>query len=99
MQDELSHFFRCAEAGRAWVFEVAVVRWDGPHTPRLEWKPFRRWKRKPAEQQMARARSAALGRPSLFRRCTVCEMNRNAGHMHDRTVCQGCAERRLGVVY
>jgi formylmethanofuran dehydrogenase subunit E len=46
-----------------------------------------------------RARVAALKEPRFFRRCVRCGELNNAGHMHDREICQSCAERFFGVVY
>ncbi len=99
MQGQLDDFFRCVENADGWVFEVGVVAWDGPHTPRIEWKPFRRWKTSPDERRLQTARAAALNQSRFFRACSMCHDLKNVGHMHDHDICQGCAEGELGVVY
>ena len=78
---------------------VAIVKWEGPHTPSLDWTTFRRWKREPTEERLQKAQAAALARPRFFRTCSICHELNNAGHMHDDHICQGCAERHLGVVH
>lgn len=99
MSDELADFFRSVESVDGWVFQVAVVRWPQPHEPHLEWIPFRHWKTAPDVTRLQKARAAALSRPRFFRACSMCHKLNNAGHMHDKQVCQSCAERHLGVCY
>jgi hypothetical protein len=99
MPDELNEFFRCVENAGSWEFQVGVVTWDGPHTSGITWKNYRNWKSKPDVARLARARASALKESRFFRTCTHCGELKNAGHMHDRQSCQGCAERYLGVVH
>ena len=82
-----------------WVFEVAVVTWDGPYDPSLTWKPFRYWKTEPDEARITRAKEAALRATRFFKLCSYCKKINNAGHMCDNTTCQSCASEHLGVVY
>ena len=89
--------FRCVRRGGGWVFEVAVVGWESPHEPGLTWKVFRTWKREPGGERLRAAKAAAIKR--YYRTCTHCQELCQLGHMHDRTTCQGCAERLLGVVH
>jgi hypothetical protein len=98
-RDDLEGFFRATQAEGGWLFEVAVVQWHGPHSPELRWHVFRRWKRPPDAARLARARAAALSTPRFFRLCTTCNTRRNAGHMHDRDLCQKCAAEHHGIVY
>lgn len=95
----MKHYFRSVEAEGLWRFEVALVRWPGPGSPVLEWRPYRRWKRSPDPARLQQARAAALRDPPYYRVCESCHKVRNLGHMHDRTICQSCAERHLGVCY
>ena len=81
-----------------WIFEVRVVQWEG-HTPWSEWRVFRSWKKEPREESVESAKKAALREFRFFRVCKLCDKLQNSGHMHDRDVCQGCAERVLGVLY
>lgn len=100
MSDYLDGFFRCHKQWAHWTFEVATVEWDGtPHTPRLSWTTFRRWIAEPNPQEILEARTAALATPRFFRTCTRCGELTNTGHMHDQRVCQGCAEKFLGVIH
>lgn len=48
------------------------------------------------ERAVKTARSA---RARALRRCRFCSERFVPGHMHSPDVCQGCAERKLGVVY
>jgi hypothetical protein len=93
----LDDFFRYQQTDARWVFEAGLVVWHSPHEPSLEWKRFRTWKTEPTPARLAKARIAASKR--YFRTCTLCKTLCNRGHMHDRTTCQGCAEKFLGVVY
>lgn len=99
MPDALDRYFQCVESAGRWEFQVGVVTWDGPHSPGMVWKHYRRWNRRPDAARLARARAAALTVPRFFRTCTRCGALRNAGHMHDPQTCQSCAERHLGVVH
>lgn len=99
MNDYLADFLQLSSDVDGWVFLVGVVRWRGPHAPWVDWRAFRRWKTMPNEDRLARARAGALRDTRFFRRCTYCETLCNVGHMHERDICQSCAERHLGVVY
>lgn len=98
MPDELNEYFRCEEQAGTWVFQVGIVNWDC-QTPFIKWQTFRRWKTRPNEARLVKARAAAEANPRMFRRCLLCDEICNAGHMHSDDTCQGCAERHLGVVH
>ena len=91
--------YRVIESEGQWCFQVAVVIWPTPHTPELRWTTFRKWKRPPAEPQIARAQAAARINTRFFRTCSLCGELHNVGHMHGPDICQSCAEQHLGVVY
>ena len=97
--DLLADFTRLVEAEGEFCLQVAVVTWPGPSRPTVVWTTFRRWKRPPTPERLAAAQQKALTVPRYFRICEMCGERNNAGHMHDRRVCQSCAERHLGVVY
>lgn len=99
MPNELDHFFQCAENAGRWEFQVGVLTWEGPHTPRIVWKTYRSWRSQPNADRLARARAAATKEPSFFRTCSRCRDLKNIGYMHDQQTCQGCAERYLGVIH
>jgi hypothetical protein len=98
MPDQLADFFRCEETADGWDLQIATVVWEG-HTPELEWTTFRHWKTAPDPARLQKARTTALANSRYFRTCTRCHELNNAGHMHDKHTCQGCASLHLGVVY
>ncbi len=95
----LEDFTRVAVIDGTHRFEVATVEWPQPHEPVLRWKAFRSWKRPPTVERMGRAQRAALAATRFFRTCRTCGEHQNAGHMFGADLCQGCAERTLGVVW
>ncbi len=100
MPDELDRFFQCVENAKGWAFQVGVVDWGGrPHTPRLVWKTHQTWSALPDAAQLAEAKAAALSDARFFLTCQRCGEVNIEGHMHDQEICQGCAERHLGVCY
>ena len=92
-------FTRVAQDESGWRFEVAVVDWPSPDNPVLVWHTFRRWKRPPSSERIGAAQAAALASKRFFRRCERCGEVHNRGHMLDKSICQSCAERYLGVVF
>lgn len=99
MSDKLKSYFQCVLVAERWEFQVGVVTWNGPHTPTIRWIAFRSWKRKPTAAQLSRAELAARAQTRFFRTCELCHEFMNAGHMHGDQICQGCAQRHLGIVY
>ena len=100
MPDDLDQYFQCVEISGRWEFHVGVVRWvDGPHSPRLVWKPYRKWTKPPTAERLARAKAAALKDARLFRVCICCSHCHNAGHMFDKQTCRDCASRLFGILY
>ena len=99
MSYKLTDYFRCVETEGTWTFDVGLVRWLSPYEPSMHWQPFRRWKTPPGKARLQRARTAAMRDRRFYRTCEHCHEVCNAGHMHDRKTCQGCAERYLGVVH
>lgn len=99
MTTEFNRYFQCIEANSHWEFQVGQVTWPDPGIPDIKWKIVRRWSTPPDPAQLAKARAAALNNPRFFRTCKRCEELNNAGHMHDKEICQSCATRYLGVVY
>ncbi len=75
------------------------VSWPGPGEPvrRLQdavHVPERLLDELPGAVSRARA-----AREAALRTCRLCGERHIPGHMYDADVCQGCAERHLGVVY
>jgi len=93
------HFMRLREVDGVPTLEVGIVEWPHPHTPELRWEVARRFQAVPSSDELRRAQQSALEDPHFFRTCSMCRERQNAGHMHSRRVCQGCAEKHLGVVH
>lgn len=96
--DEYDEYLQCIEGAYGWEYQVARVWWVG-HEPEIRWKTYRRWHSQPDGARLARTKAAALANPRFFRTCSLCGEVNNAGHMHKKEVCQGCARQQLGVVY
>jgi hypothetical protein len=96
-EDSIDEYFRCLHTDGRWAFEVALVAWESPHEPSLEWNTFRTWKKEPSAERLLAARTAATKR--YFRTCIHCQELCNLGHMHDRSICQCCASCLLGIVH
>lgn len=90
--------FRLERTTEGWRLLVAAVEWDG-HMPSVRWRVYRRWKREPNSEQIERARAACLRNRGYFRFCRLCGRHFLLGHMFDREMCHGCAERELGVAF
>jgi len=79
--------------------------WNGPHEPYVrpvalvtvywhEVEPFQAWMLCHPLVSDARAK-----RRASFGKCRYCKVTLGPEHMHSADVCQGCAERHLGVVH
>ncbi|MFN8484466.1 MAG: hypothetical protein U0768_15610 [Anaerolineae bacterium] len=44
----IAKYMRLRERGGRIVLEVAIVMWEGAHTPYPEWQVFRRWLKCPS---------------------------------------------------
>jgi hypothetical protein len=75
--------------------------WPHPGIPVMVLKAVRHVphsQRQAAELRQA-LESARQSRANAVRTCIYCEIAYTPGHMHTDDVCQGCAERHLGVVH
>lgn len=94
------------EAIGAFVGEVGIfvgwvdVTWPGPGHPELELQAVRHLTPQEATfalaNELSRLRAAYA---AASRECRYCGRLFSPGHMHEHDVCQGCAERQLGVVH
>ena len=99
-EDILKRFTRLQLDGVELVLEVALITWDaGPHTPATAFVEVFRFPSDAPSALVARARRALLRRKRFFKVCTVCLERNPVGWMSDARICQGCAERTLGVVH
>jgi len=93
----LRDFTRVGQRARGSAFDVAVVVWDGPYTPTLQWRRFRRWPRAPTSAELEQAKRDVLV-SKYFQTCANCELKVNAGHMFSDDRCQCCATE-MGVTF
>jgi hypothetical protein len=76
------------------------VSWPGPGTPEPLLRDVEHLPTKQAEREIEAALERAHRQAERCRReCRYCGGRFVPGHMYSRDVCQGCAERELGVVY
>ena len=96
----VAEFMRLHEADGVWTLEVATVEWaGGAHSPELRWIHAKRFRRAPSDARLAAAQQRLLTNSRYFRMCAHCNERHNAGHMYNRKMCYGCAERELQVVF
>lgn len=94
-------------AGRGLTVSVYGVRWDGPHTPTRADRELCRVSGDdmPAELPEQAVVAAALIQAAVairrakFLVCRYCGQSNPPEWQHGADVCQGCAERHLGVVH
>ena len=79
--------------------QARIIEWRGPHTPVARWKVVRHWSVPPAAAEIAAATNALIDDKRYFRTCAACQHHLPRGHMHDATICQGCAEKIFGIVH
>jgi hypothetical protein len=96
--DDERHVGAATTLAGAFVGWVDVI-WPGPHEPVRQLNdvvhvPVLTHAEIHAELERARDR-----RDAALRACRYCEERFTPGHMHSADVCQGCAERHLGVVH
>lgn len=77
------------------TIEVEKIEWDGPHTPVSQWVLV---KELPLDCKIE-AELAKVLRSRHFGFCDYCLTYNNAGHMHDKRLCQSCASAYFGVRY
>jgi hypothetical protein len=92
---------------RGLVVSVFGIRWDGPHTPtrndrelsRLSWEELPLELPEQAVVACSLIQAALVLRRAKFRECRFCQRSVPPEWQHGTDVCQGCAERHLGVVH
>lgn len=83
------------------------IRWDGPSRLVPNHRPLAhiRWRDLPTAREEAAAvlrhliEAAQMIRLATFRTCRFCQESTPPEWMHDEDVCQGCAEKHLGIVH
>tara|TARA_B110000305_G_scaffold144345_1_gene160507 strand:- start:272 stop:697 length:426 start_codon:yes stop_codon:yes gene_type:complete len=82
-----------------WVFEVATLEWPHPHEPARKWHIINHWAEEPSTEIRRQAESAILQDTRYFKTCSMCNSVTNVGYMHSDKVCDGCAEKHLGIIH
>jgi hypothetical protein len=95
----IADYIRVQESGGMWTLEVAIIEWPHPHTPEPRWTEVKQYQRPLSPEQLTAAQHRLLTNSRFFRMCTHCNERHNAGHMYNRKMCYGCAERELQVVF
>ena len=76
------------------------VAWTGPATPELQLREVVHLPPARLELELTQELRNAERRGQAARReCRYCGGREMPGHMHSKDVCQGCAERELGVTH
>ena len=98
-RDEIiEQFIKIEELPEKIIFNVMKIDWDG-HIPVDEWCIFSEITGAITVVQRKKEISRILRSKRYFHTCTECnELNPN-GWMHDKIICQSCAEKNLDVVY
>lgn len=81
------------------VVDVQVIRWLSSYEPQGVWVPVFELSCGAGTAAITEARNKLLAMPRYFQTCDCCQQLMAVGHMHDDGVCQGCAEKHLGVAY
>ena len=91
----LREFVRVIPHAEGVAVEAARIRWEG-HTPHTPWELV-------SVSIDANAADAVVEHLStdcrFFQRCKTCGELNPTGWMFRPTLCQGCAERTLGIVF
>jgi type I restriction enzyme, S subunit len=98
-EEDLAGDVKLVQVEDAWELQVAQISWPHPHEPELEWATYRQWDAEPSEYEVAEAKARLFADTDYCGHCEMCGDWCLAGHMHDDSTCQGCAERYLGVVH
>jgi hypothetical protein len=90
-----------AAVGSAGVFVGWLdVIWPNPSRPEAQLQHIKHLPPGAAQARLQLALEEARShREDALRRCVRCSREMTPGHMHSADVCQGCAERHLGVVH
>lgn len=97
-QELLDSFTRIRHEPDAIVLEIQSITWHG-HTPEGHWEEVKRLDPTTKDSEVTKQHKQLLQRRRFFRVCTICNERKINGWMHNDEICQGCAQKTLGVVY
>jgi hypothetical protein len=95
----LEEFTEAKSTHEGIALRVRTISWPEPHNPTSSWRTLLRLPKTATPAEIDAARQELLNNPKFFRICTMCHERNPCGWMHDKTICQSCAEKHLGVVY
>jgi hypothetical protein len=79
------------------TFHVGCIVWDG-HTPDIKWKKYSELDGEISDTIKDSQLFEILSDTKFFRVCKECSEMNPVGWMHDKHICQSCAEES-GIVY
>ena len=91
--------FRLEKEMNSWTLSVGSIGWRGPHEPYVTYHTVSTWQSMPSNEDVEVCLAKTAQDTRFFKICTKCNTLNANGHMHSDTMCQGCAERYLGVVH
>lgn len=98
--DELiEDFTRIEDRGGVAVLQVLVITWLNPGHPQTSWHSLLTLDDPTDSSAILAARRKVLEDRRYFAVCQECSERNPTGWMHDRKICQGCAQRNHRVVY
>ena len=95
----IEEFIRVEARGDRIQVLVCEVSWDSPYEPVSTWTPAKKLPSGSPPEEVAAVVEGLVHDRRYFQVCTECSVRKPAGWMHDEKLCQGCAQRVLGVVY
>ena len=95
----IEKFIRVEPRGDRIQVLVCEVSWDSPYEPVFTWTPAKKLPSGSPPEEVAAVVQGLVKNRRYFQVCTACSVRVPKGWMHDGKLCQGCAQRVLGVVY
>jgi len=92
-------FIQIDKTGGKTQIHVCTITWEGPHSPVSRWVLAGEFGEEVGADEVEKAVTDLLSDRQYFRVCRECKERNPIGWMHDKRICQGCAERNHGVVH
>ena len=92
-------YIRVKRGNKKLVLQVLKIGWENPWTPVGQWVTAKTLETSVDIAELDKEVSDLIRNSKYFGFCSMCQEFNNSGHMHDESVCQGCAERHLGICY
>jgi hypothetical protein len=98
-EDLVNEFIRVEARPGGLNVRVRKITWKGPHSPVSEWVLARAVNGEINEVALKELLDEILRDSKFFRVCGECGERKPLAWMHDKRICQGCAESNHGVTY